>query len=282
MMQRVNLEPAYVLHRRPYSNTSLLLDVFTATYGRMSALARSARGLSSRYRGKLELFYPMLISWSGRSELKTLGTVEFSNTPIILDGRLGYMLFYQFSTFIHNPMTLFQIWQGGMSFHGGLLGVAIASLIYSRLQNRNWFDVLDFLAPLVPVGLAAGRIGNFINGELWGRETTVPWGMVFPNGGPMPRHPSQLYEFFLEGVLLFIILWIYSAKSRPRFAVAALFLFFYGLFRFCVEFFREPDVPIGFIAEGWLTEGQLLSFPMILIGLISFIYVYYRRRESHV
>jgi len=208
--------------------------------------------------------------------------IFYSAIGVIIGGRLGYMLFYQFSTFIHNPMTLFQIWQGGMSFHGGLLGVAIASLIYSRLQNRNWFDVLDFLAPLVPVGLAAGRIGNFINGELWGRETTVPWGMVFPNGGPMPRHPSQLYEFFLEGVLLFIILWIYSAKSRPRFAVAALFLFFYGLFRFCVEFFREPDVPIGFIAEGWLTEGQLLSFPMILIGLISFIYVYYRRRESHV
>ena len=208
--------------------------------------------------------------------------IFYSALGVIIGGRVGYMLFYNFSTLLHNPMSLFQVWQGGMSFHGGMLGVGIATWLYSYSQGRNWFDVVDFVAPLVPIGLAAGRLGNFINGELWGRVTTLPWGIVFPEGGPLPRHPSQLYEFFLEGVLLFIILWIFSAKPRPRFAVTALFLFFYGLFRFCVEFFRQPDLPIGFVAYGWLTEGQLLSFPMILVGLIAFVWVYHKKRESHV
>ena len=177
---------------------------------------------------------------------------------------------------------LFQVWQGGMSFHGGAAGVGIATWIFSRRFKRRWMDVIDFVAPLVPVGLAAGRLGNFINGELWGRITNVPWGMVYPQAGPLPRHPSEIYEFLLEGVLLFIILWWYSAKPRPRFAVTALFMLCYGSFRFFAECFRQPDPQLGFIAFGWLTMGQLLSLPMIIIGAIAFWLAYkYNKERPH-
>lgn len=185
---------------------------------------------------------------------------------IILGGRIGYMLFYDFSNFIHNPLILFQIWDGGMAFHGGLLGVVVSMWIFSRKTHKNFIDILDFIAPVVPVGLAAGRIGNFINGELWGRITDVPWAMVFPSGGPYPRHPSQLYEFLLEGVALFILLWWFSSKPRPRYAVSGLFLVGYGCARFFCELFRQPDIQWGFLAFNWLTMGQLLSLPMIIIG----------------
>jgi phosphatidylglycerol:prolipoprotein diacylglycerol transferase len=187
---------------------------------------------------------------------------------VILGGRTGYILFYDFSNFLAEPLIIFKLWQGGMSFHGGLLGVLLAFGLFAYRTKKTFFEVADFTAPLVPVGLAAGRIGNFINGELWGRVTDVPWAMVFPNAGSLPRHPSQIYEFLLEGVVLFLILWIYSAKPKPRMAVSGLFLLMYGIFRVSLEFFRQPDAPLGFVAFGWLTMGQLLSLPMILLGLI--------------
>jgi len=199
---------------------------------------------------------------------------------ILVGGRVGYMIFYAWPILFHQPWQLFAIWQGGMSFHGGLIGVIVALWIYARQKKYSLIDIVDFIAPVVPLGLAAGRIGNFINGELWGRVTTQPWGMIFPLAGPLPRHPSQLYEFFLEGILLFFILWIYSSKPRPKLAVSGCFLLFYGLFRFFVEFYREPDLQIGFVAFGWLTKGQLLSLPMILIGFLLMVWAYWRK-NSH-
>lgn len=216
---------------------------------------------------------------SGWSSEQISDLIFYAALGVIVGGRLGYMLFYDFSELLHHPLSLFKIWQGGMSFHGGVLGVLIALWIYSYKIHKSLWELTDFVAPLVPVGLAAGRLGNFINGELWGRVTTMPWGMIFPDAGPLPRHPSQLYEFLLEGVLLFIILWIYSSKPRPRFAVSALFLLCYGFFRFCIEFFRQPDTQIGFVAWGWLTKGQLLSLPMILAGILGLCYVYYKKRK---
>ncbi|MCH9769249.1 MAG: prolipoprotein diacylglyceryl transferase [Gammaproteobacteria bacterium] len=201
---------------------------------------------------------------------------------VILGGRTGYMLFYDLPNFIHQPWIIFRVWDGGMSFHGGMLGVALAVWLYARKINKSVWDCIDFAVPMVPLGLAAGRLGNFINGELWGRITHVPWAMVFPKAGPLPRHPSQLYEFTLEGIVLFLILWCFSTKPRPRFAVTALFLLFYGIFRFTLEFFRQPDPQLGFIAFGWLTMGQLLSVPMILAGAIGLIYVYQHKDRSNV
>ena len=165
-----------------------------------------------------------------------------------------------------NPITLLDF-RLGRSFHGGLLGVLIAMLLYCRFYKRSFLEVTDFIAPVTPIGLGFGRLGNFINGELWGRETDLPWGIVFPYAGPNPRHPSQLYEFFLEGVLLFIILIIYAVKPRKKGAISGMFLLFYGIFRCLVELVREPDLSHGFIAFEWLTMGQLLSIPMILLGL---------------
>jgi phosphatidylglycerol:prolipoprotein diacylglycerol transferase len=202
--------------------------------------------------------------------------IFYAAMGVIVGGRLGYVLFYDFTDFITHPWRVFQVWQGGMSFHGGLIGVGIALLIYSRKFKKNWIDVIDFTAPLVPIGLGAGRLGNFINGELWGRVTTAPWGMIFPEGGPQPRHPSQLYELLLEGILLFIIVWGFSNKRRPRGSVTALFIICYGAFRFFVEFFRQPDPQLGFILFGWMTRGQELSIPMIIIGLIWFFIAYQR------
>ena len=204
--------------------------------------------------------------------------IFYSAAGVVVGGRLGYMIFYDFFNFAADPLTIFEVWHGGMSFHGGLIGVAIAIWFFSRHAKKQWMDMTDFVAPLVPLGLAAGRIGNFINGELWGRVTLIPWGMVFPRDGPFPRHPSQLYEFFLEGVLLFAIMWWFSAKLRPRFAVTSLFLLFYGLFRFTAEFFRQPDPQLGYIAFGWLTMGQLLSLPMIIGGWLSLWWVYWQQQ----
>lgn len=192
----------------------------------------------------------------------------------VLGGRIGYMLFYDLPDFLANPLTIFKVWQGGMAFHGGLLGVVLAIWLFGRKFHKTFAEVGDFISPLVPLGLAAGRIGNFINGELWGRVTTMPWGVLYPNAGPLPRHPSELYEFFLEGILLFTILWLYSAKPRPRGAVIGLFLIGYGTFRIIGECFRQPDIQLGFIAFDWLTMGQLLSIPMVLIGIITIIWAY--------
>lgn len=185
---------------------------------------------------------------------------------VILGGRIGYMLFYGFDALVENPLNLFRIWDGGMSFHGGLVGVLVALAWYARRNGRTFFQLADFVAPLVPIGLGAGRIGNFINGELWGRPTDLPWGMVFPYVDGQPRHPSQLYEVLLEGVVLFAVLWWYSASARPRRAVSGLFLLLYGVFRFAVEFVRQPDVQLGFVAFGWITMGQVLSVPLIAFG----------------
>lgn len=206
--------------------------------------------------------------------------VFYSALGTIIGGRLGYMLFYAWSDFVANPWLIFQVWKGGMSFHGGLLGVLFALWLYALKINKSVFDMTDFIAPAVPLGLGAGRIGNFINGELWGRVTDVPWAMVFPNAGPLPRHPSQLYEFCLEGVALFTILWIFSQKSRPRYAVTGLFLICYGFFRFCVEFFREPDQQIGFMAFG-LTRGQFLSLPLLILGIVMMVWAYKRQRSCN-
>jgi phosphatidylglycerol:prolipoprotein diacylglycerol transferase len=185
---------------------------------------------------------------------------------VILGGRLGYVLFYQPGYYFGHPLEIFALWQGGMSFHGGFLGVLAAMLLFARKSGKRWLAIMDFVAPLVPLGLGAGRMGNFINGELWGRATDMPWGMVFPKVDSLARHPSQLYEFGLEGIALFFILWIYSSKPRPVGAVSALFLIGYGTFRFIVEFTREPDSFLGVLALG-LSMGQWLSLPMIIIGI---------------
>lgn len=185
---------------------------------------------------------------------------------VIVGGRVGYVLFYQFDFFLSDPLYLFKIWAGGMSFHGGLLGVIGALWWQAKRLQCSFFTVSDFIAPLVPIGLGAGRIGNFLNGELWGRQTDVAWAVVFPNAGGVARHPSQLYEFALEGVVLFFILWLYSARPRPVGSVSGAFLLGYGSFRFLVEYFREPDAHIGLYQMG-LSQGQLLCIPMIAFGL---------------
>lgn len=200
--------------------------------------------------------------------------VFYAALGVVLGGRIGYMLFYDFWPFIYHPLTLFRVWDGGMSFHGGMLGVALALWLYGRHIKKPFWEMIDWVAPVVPIGLGLGRLGNFINGELWGRVTTVPWGLVYPQAGPLPRHPSELYEFLLEGLLLFIILWWYSAKPRPRGAIAACFMLGYGVFRFCVEFVRQPDPQLGFVAFGWMTRGQELSLPMVLLGGIVLIWAY--------
>jgi len=199
---------------------------------------------------------------------------------VIIGGRVGYILFYNFTEFLHAPWTLFQVWKGGMSFHGGLIGVIVMMWFYSRKIHKRLVDLTDFIVPVVPIGLGAGRIGNFINGELWGRVTDVPWGMVYPSAGMLSRHPSELYEFLLEGVLLFIILWWFSSKPRPRYAVSGLFLLCYGDFRFFAEFFREPDSQLGYLLFHWMTMGQLLCVPMIVIGLGMMAYAYHYVKKS--
>lgn len=193
---------------------------------------------------------------------------------VIIGARLGYVLFYDFQAVLHNPLHIFKVWQGGMSFHGGLLGVLCALFYASRKFSLPFFAIVDFIAPLVPPGLFFGRLGNFINGELWGKITTVPWGMVFPDGGPYPRHPSQLYEALLEGLLLFALLWIYSSKKRPTMAVSGFFAIGYGVFRSFVEFFRMPDAHIGYLAGGFLTMGMLLCIPLIAIGIFLVVRAY--------
>ena len=185
---------------------------------------------------------------------------------IILGGRIGYVLFYDLPVYIHDPMEIMRIWNGGMSFHGGLLGVLGAFWYFARTRGRTFLEVSDFIAPLIPQGLFFGRLGNFINGELWGKVSDAPWAVVFPGAGPLPRHPSQLYEAALEGLLLFIMLWVFSLKPRKVGAVSGLFALGYGVFRFAVEFVRMPDVQLGYLAFGWLTMGQLLCVPLILAG----------------
>ena len=188
---------------------------------------------------------------------------------VILGGRLGQVLFYEPGYYFSDPARILAIWQGGMSFHGGFLGVLLAMAFCAHKWQRAWLDITDFIAPLVPLGLAAGRIGNFINGELWGRvaDANLPWAMVFPRVDDLPRHPSQLYQASLEGLLLFVLLWVYSGRTRPRGAVSGVFLIGYGSFRFLAEYFRTPDEGIFGLSEV-ISMGQWLSLPMIVIGVL--------------
>ena len=197
---------------------------------------------------------------------------------VILGGRLGYVLFYKPEHFLAHPLEIPQLWQGGMSFHGGLIGVLVAMWFFARRRGRRWLDVMDFVAPMCPLGLAAGRLGNFINAELVGRVTDVPWAMVFPNVDAQPRHPSQLYEFGLEGIVLFVILWTYALRPRPMGAVSGLFLLGYGIARFVVDFTRAPDDFLGLLALG-LSMGQWLSLPMIVLGAGMMLWAYRRARK---
>ncbi|CAG9179095.1 prolipoprotein diacylglyceryl transferase [Cupriavidus pampae] len=225
--------------------------------------------------GRLRVRQPhnFLRGWTTR-DLDDL--LFFGVLGVILGGRLGYVLFYKPTYYLSHPLEIFKVWEGGMAFHGGFLGVLIAVWVFARLRDRSWFEVTDFIAPLIPCGLAAGRIGNFINGELWGRPTDLPWGMIFPQAGDnIPRHPSQLYQFAGEGVALFIILWFYSRKPRPTAAVSGLFLLGYGSFRFLAEYTREPDNFLGLLALNF-SMGQWLSLPMILGGIVMMVWAYRR------
>lgn len=197
---------------------------------------------------------------------------------VVLGGRLGQVLFYEPAYYFSHPLEIVAVWKGGMSFHGGFLGVLIACAAWGRKHGKSFFTITDFIAPLVPLGLAAGRIGNFINGELWGRvaDPSLPWAMIFPQVDAQPRHPSQLYQAGLEGLTLFLILWFYSAKPRPRAAISGAFLIGYGIFRSVAEYFREPDA--GIFGQSYVVSmGQWLSLPMVLIGL-AMMMVAYRRR----
>jgi len=212
-----------------------------------------------------------------KSELPDL--ITYCALGVIIGARLGYVLFYDFSGFISRPWEALMIWKGGMSFHGGLIGVIFCLYLYSLKTRRPFLAVTDFVAPLAPLGLMLGRTGNFINGELWGRPTDLPWGMIFPDpaAGYIPRHPSQLYQAFFEGLVLFIVLWVFSSRSRPMAAVSGLFCLGYGVFRFGAEFFRQPDAHLGFVMLDWMTMGQILSLPMIILGTFLLIFAFNRK-----
>ncbi len=254
MLEYPNINPV-ILH---------ITDTFQIRwYGVMYLVGFAAGWVLLRLRTK------SLPGWETTDKLNDL--LFYVALGVILGGRIGYMLFYALPDWLAHPTELFKIWQGGMSFHGGLLGVVVATWYFSRRFQDPFWVIGDLIAPVIPIALGAGRVGNFINGELWGRVTDVPWAMVFPHAGPLPRHPSQLYAVLLEGVLLFTLLWIYSSKPRKRGAVAGLFLLGYGCIRIFEEFFRQPDPQYGYLAFGWLTMGQLLCLPMILVGLLLMV-----------
>jgi phosphatidylglycerol---prolipoprotein diacylglyceryl transferase len=237
-------------------------------YGLMYLFAFLSAGVIAHHRSKAP---HSLIAKHDVENLVTYGAFG-----VILGARIGYVVFYGFDRWMEDPLWLFRIWDGGMSFHGGLLGVIVAMIIFAKRIRVPFVSLMDFVAPMVPLGLGFGRMGNFIGQELWGRVTTVPWAMVFPKAGDpagIGRHPSQLYQATLEGLVLFIILW-FSAKPRPRGAVCGLFLLIYSTFRSIIENFRQPDANIGFDLFGTITRGQLLSFPMFVVGTGLIIYAY--------
>ena len=197
----------------------------------------------------------------------------YGTLGVIFGGTWGYLLFYEPGRLIDDPLKIIRFWEPGRSFHGGLMGVLLGVFLFSRAQRRHFWEVCDLVAVATPIGIACGRLGNFLNAELWGRVTDVPWAMVFPSAGELARHPSQLYELALEGIALFILLQWYIQKQRPVGSVSGLFLVGYGLFRFIIEFLREPDWNHGFVALGWLTMGQVLSIPMVVGGMVLFIRV---------
>ena len=234
--------------------------------------------LAIHWYGLMYLAGFMTFLWLGRRRIAALNHPQINTKllddllfygvlGVILGGRLGYVLFYKASYYLAHPLEIFAVWQGGMSFHGGFLGVLVAIVWLAYKKKLRWLQLTDFIAPLVPPGLAFGRLGNFINGELWGRPTDMPWAMVFPQVDNLPRHPSQLYEFALEGLLLFALLWLYARKPRPVGAVSGLFLIGYGSFRFLAEFTREPDDFLGLLSFG-MSMGQWLSLPMVLAGVL--------------
>ena len=242
-------------------------------YGLMYLIGFLAGWALGRYRAKQP--------GSGWNAAQVDDLVFYIALGVILGGRIGYILFYGFDNFVQNPLVLFRVWEGGMSFHGGFLGVLLAMTLFARKYQRPFWVTVDFIAPLIAPGILFGRIGNFINGELWGRVTDLPWGMVFSQTGDhLPRHPSQLYEAALEGVALFTIVWLFSAKPRPTMAVSGVFALSYGIFRFLVEFVRQPDPHLGYLAFGWLTMGQLLSLPLIAVGMVLLSLAYRRNVEK--
>ncbi|MDS4029714.1 MAG: prolipoprotein diacylglyceryl transferase [Candidatus Contendobacter sp.] len=243
-------------------------------YGLMYLLGFVAGWALGRYRAQRP--------GSGWTAAQVDDLVFYIALGVVLGGRVGYVLFYGFGNFLRDPLALFRVWEGGMSFHGGFLGVLLAMALFARKHHKQFWPTIDFIAPLITPGLFFGRIGNFINGELWGRVTDLPWGMVFrQTGDGLPRHPSQLYQAALEGVALFLILWLFSAKPRPTLAVSGVFALGYGVFRFLVEFVRQPDPQLGYLAFGWLTMGQLLSLPLIAVGVIL-LRLAYRRRAAEM
>jgi len=241
-------------------------------YGVMYLLAFASAWLLAMHQAKAP---NALISKAQVENLITYGAFG-----VIIGGRLGYVVFYQFDYWMSDPLWLFRVWEGGMSFHGGLIGVIVAMLIYAHRIHKPYIALMDFIAPAVPLGLGFGRLGNFIGQELWGRPTTSSWGMVFPNDpSGLARHPSQLYQATLEGLVLFIVLFWFSRQPRPRGAVAGLFLVLYSSFRFLVECVREPDSYIGFDLFGWMTRGQMLSIPLFVLGLGLIIWGYRGARK---
>jgi len=242
-------------------------------YGVMYLFAFLSAYLLARYRAKSSE------KWNS-SNIDDL--IFYGALGVVLGGRVGYLLFYNFTSFISNPLIFFNFQNGGMSFHGGFIGILIAALLFNKNSKFSFFETTDFIAPLIPIGLAFGRIGNYINGELWGKVTPSAFGVYAPDQSGIwaQRYPTQLYEALLEGVILFFILWFFSKKNRPLMATSALFSIFYGIFRFIIEFIRAPDSHIGYLAFEWLTMGQLLSFPMVLVGLFVFYKSYYIKRQS--
>jgi len=273
------------------------------TYPSIDPVAVQLGPLQVHWYGLMYLLGFVAFWWLGRIRARRPGSgweprevddmLFYGVFGVVLGGRLGYVLFYDWAGLLADPSMIFRIWQGGMSFHGGLLGVLVAVGIYARRIGRRFFAVTDFLAPMVPIGLGAGRMGNFINSELWGAPSSLPWAMRVPcirardlcerlgvaGTYSPPVHPSQLYEALLEGLALFLILWLFSVRPRPTMAVSGLFLVCYGLFRCLVELVRLPDIQLGYLAFGWLTMGQLLSLPMILAG-VGLLALAYRRRAQ--
>ena len=246
-------------------------------------IAISFGPLAVRWYGLMYLLAFLQLMWLGRVRARRLPELGFTAQHlddllfygvlgVVLGGRLGQVLFYEPGYYLAHPLEILAVWKGGMSFHGGFLGVLTAMALYARKTGRTFFQVTDFIAPLVPLGLAAGRLGNFINGELWGRAAapTLPWAMIFPHVDAQPRHPSQLYQFGAEGLLLFVLLWCYAARPRPRAAVSAMFLIGYGVLRFVAEYFREPDAGI-FGLSYVVSMGQWLSLPMLAMGFYLLI-----------
>ncbi len=252
-------------------------------YPQFNPVALQIGPLAIHWYGLMYMAGFLTFLWLGRKRIAMLKDTQMTNKllddllfygvlGVILGGRLGEVLFYNPDYYFAHPLKIFAVWEGGMSFHGGFLGVMVAMALFARQQKLRWLALMDFIAPLVPPGLAFGRLGNFINGELWGRPTDVPWGMVFPKVDNLPRHPSQLYEFALEGVLLFAILWLYAKKPRPVGAVSGLFLIGYGSFRFIAEFTRNPDDGIFGLMTYGISMGQWLSLPMVVTGIVMMIW----------